>query len=122
MPSHAKSGHCALTRANRVFCTDKKRIRTENTVMDKSKGGSGWLLYKIVDCARMAFSSVRNRRSARTVSRPRNIATLQQRAARFKSPRIVMNLGMYTSREYVQLRWRNCTYSRERISQNEPTY
>jgi hypothetical protein len=26
-------------RANRVFCTDKKRIRTENTVMDKSNNG-----------------------------------------------------------------------------------
>jgi hypothetical protein len=79
MPSHAKSGHCALARANRVFCTDKNRIRTENAVMDKSKGGLAWLLYKIVDCARMCCWSVRNRRYARTVSRPRNIATLQQR-------------------------------------------
>jgi len=26
-------------RANPVFGTDEKRIRTENTVMDKSKGG-----------------------------------------------------------------------------------
>jgi len=26
-------------RANRVFCTDEKHIRAENTVMDKSKGG-----------------------------------------------------------------------------------
>jgi hypothetical protein len=42
------------------------------------KHGVG-VLYKIVDCARMCFSSVRNRRSTRTVSRPRNIATLQQR-------------------------------------------
>jgi len=42
-------------RANRDFCADEKRIRTEITVMDKSKGGSGWSLYKIVDCARMAF-------------------------------------------------------------------
>ena len=25
--------HCALARANRVFCTDEKRIGTENTVM-----------------------------------------------------------------------------------------
>jgi len=41
MPSHAKSGHCALARANRVFGTDEKRIRTENTVMDKSKNGLG---------------------------------------------------------------------------------
>jgi hypothetical protein len=63
-------------RANHVFCTDEKRIRTENTVMDKNKDDMG-LLSKIVDCARMCFSSVRNRRSARTVFRPRNIATLQ---------------------------------------------
>jgi len=48
-------------RANRVFCADEKRIRTENTVMNKNKGGLGWFLYKIVDCARMCFSSVRNR-------------------------------------------------------------
>jgi hypothetical protein len=51
-------------RANRVFRTDEKRIRTENTVMNKSKGGLGWLLSEIVDCAR-------------TASRPRNNATLQ---------------------------------------------
>src|SRR5450759_1921735 len=56
--------------------------------MDKSNNGLGLFLYKIVDCARMCFSSVRNRRSARTVSRPRNIATLQQWGARFKSSRI----------------------------------
>jgi hypothetical protein len=49
--------------------------------MDKHKDGLGLLLYKIVDCVRMCFSSVRNRRSARTVFRPRNIATLQQRGA-----------------------------------------
>jgi hypothetical protein len=73
------------TRANRVFRADEKRIRTENTVMDKSKGGSGRFLYKIADCARMCFSSVHNRRSARTVSRPRQIAILQYRVARFKS-------------------------------------
>jgi hypothetical protein len=48
-------------RANHVFCTDKKRIRTENAVMDKNKDGLGLLLYKIADCARMRFSSVRNR-------------------------------------------------------------
>jgi hypothetical protein len=35
-------------RANRVFGTDEKRIRTKNTVMDKSKGGFG-VLYKIGD-------------------------------------------------------------------------
>jgi len=73
------SGHCALARANRVFRADENRIRAKNTVMNKSKSGLGWLLSKIVDCARMCFSSVRNRRSARTASRPRNIATLQQR-------------------------------------------
>jgi hypothetical protein len=59
-------------RANRVFCTDEKHIRTENTVKDKSNHGLSLLLSKIVDCARMCFSSVRNRRSARTVFRPRN--------------------------------------------------
>jgi hypothetical protein len=34
-------------RANRVFCTDEKRIRTENTVMDKNRDGLGWVLSKI---------------------------------------------------------------------------
>jgi hypothetical protein len=47
-------------RANRVFCTDEKRIRTENTVMFNTKQGVGFL-YKIADCVRMCFSSVRNR-------------------------------------------------------------
>jgi hypothetical protein len=69
-------------RANRVFCTDVKRIRTENTVIVKNKDNAG-VLSKIVDCARMCFSSVRNRRSARTASRPRNIATMQQRRRDF---------------------------------------
>jgi len=36
--------HCALARANRVFCTDEKRIRTEHTVMDKSNNGLGCFL------------------------------------------------------------------------------
>jgi hypothetical protein len=72
---------CAL-RANRGFCTDEKHIRTETTVIDKSKGVSGRLLYKIVDCARMCFSSVRDRRSARTVFRSREISTLKNRGAR----------------------------------------
>jgi len=58
-------------RANRVFRADEKRIRTENAVMGKNKGGLGWFLYKIVDCARICFSSVRNPRSARTVFCPR---------------------------------------------------
>jgi hypothetical protein len=34
-------------RANRVFCTDEKRIRTENTVMDKNNKGLGLLLSTI---------------------------------------------------------------------------
>jgi len=63
--------HCALARANHVFCTDKKRIRAENVVTDKGQGGLGLLLSKIVDCARIRFSSVRNRRSVRTGRRPR---------------------------------------------------
>jgi hypothetical protein len=29
-------------RANRLFGTDKKRIRTKKAVMDKNKNGSGW--------------------------------------------------------------------------------
>jgi hypothetical protein len=58
-------------RANRVFCTDEKRIRTENTVTVNGKNGVGFL-YEIADCARMCFSSVRNRRSARSGFRPRN--------------------------------------------------
>jgi len=36
-------------RANRVFQTDEKHIRSENTVTDKNKGGLVWLLYKIAD-------------------------------------------------------------------------
>ena len=48
-------------RANRVFHTDEKRIRMENTVMDKSNRGLGLILYTIVDCARTGLSSVRNR-------------------------------------------------------------
>jgi hypothetical protein len=65
-------------RANRVFCTDEKRIRAKNTVMNENKDSAG-VLSKIADCVRMCFSSVRNRRSARTASRPRNIATPQPR-------------------------------------------
>ncbi|MBI5908549.1 MAG: hypothetical protein HY848_01120, partial [Betaproteobacteria bacterium] len=81
-------------RANLVFGTDEKRIRTKNKVMqllrnnchiranvfvilvaawgsakEKKKDRAG-VLSKIVDCARMRFSSVRKRRSARTVFRP----------------------------------------------------
>jgi hypothetical protein len=57
-------------RANRVFGTDEKRIRTENTVMGKPKDALG-ILIKIADCVRTRFSSVRNRRSVRTGRRPR---------------------------------------------------
>jgi hypothetical protein len=66
-------------RANRGFCTDEKHIRTEATVIVDTKQGVG-VLYKIADCVRMCFSSVRNRRSARTASRPRNLAALQRGA------------------------------------------
>ena len=41
-------------RANCVFCTDEKRIRAENTVMDKGEIGVGFL-YKIADWARIRF-------------------------------------------------------------------
>jgi len=41
-------------------------VAASGPTKDKNKGGSGWLLYEIADCARMCFSSVRNRRSART--------------------------------------------------------
>jgi len=72
---HCGERTCAL-RAPTVFSVRIKDIRTENTVTVNNKDGAGFL-YKIFDCVRMAFSSVRNRRSARTVFRPRNIATLQ---------------------------------------------
>jgi hypothetical protein len=45
-------------RANRVVCADEKRIREDNTVIDKNKNSAG-VLYTIVDCARMCFSSSR---------------------------------------------------------------
>ena len=41
------------------------------TVTVNSRQSPGLLLSKITDCARMCFSSVRNRRSARTGCRPR---------------------------------------------------
>jgi hypothetical protein len=56
-------------RANPVFCTDEKRIRTENTVMDKNRGGLDFIQDRRL-CTD-GFSSVRNRRSARTGRRPR---------------------------------------------------
>jgi hypothetical protein len=45
-------------RANHVFRTDKKRIRTENAVMDKTKDGLGLLF-----CTR---SQLRNNRQVRS--------------------------------------------------------
>jgi hypothetical protein len=36
------SGHCALARANRVFRADEKRIRSENTVIDKNRDSAGF--------------------------------------------------------------------------------
>jgi hypothetical protein len=51
-------------RANRVFCTDEKRIRAENTVMN-GRQRQRRVLEKIVD-------------RVWTISRPRNIVTLQQ--------------------------------------------
>jgi len=47
-------------RANRVFGTDEKRIRTKNTVIYKTEDTAG-VLYKIADWARMCFSSVPDR-------------------------------------------------------------
>jgi hypothetical protein len=72
------TGELRAARADRVFCADEKRIRTENTILDKGNHGFGLVFYKIADCARMCFSSVRNRRSARTAFRPRQIASLEQ--------------------------------------------
>jgi len=69
---YERDSSCALARANRDFRTDEKRIRTEITVIVKVKDSAGGL-YKIVDCARMSFSSVHNRRSARTGRRPRKV-------------------------------------------------
>jgi hypothetical protein len=42
-------------RANHVFGTDEKRIRTKNTVMDKTKDDIGLFLSTIADCGRTAF-------------------------------------------------------------------
>jgi len=55
------SAELRAARANRVFCTDKKRIHTENTVMDKSNDGLLLFLSKIAGYVRMRFSSVHNR-------------------------------------------------------------
>jgi len=52
------------TRANRVFGTDKKRIRAENTVMVKSKNGAGFHTRSSIRAD--GFSSAQNRNSAAT--------------------------------------------------------
>jgi hypothetical protein len=67
---------CAL-RAPTVSLVRIEKIRTNNTVLIKNNNGLGLFLYKIADCAQIVFSSVHNRRSARTAFRPRNNATLQ---------------------------------------------
>jgi len=45
----------------------------ENRVLDKSEHGEGLLLSKILDRARLRFSSARDRGSARTGRRPRKL-------------------------------------------------
>jgi len=52
-------------RANRIFCTDKKRIRTENTVLGKSIFGFGLSLCKIAECVRMTLINPRGRAAGR---------------------------------------------------------
>jgi hypothetical protein len=47
-------------RANRVFRTDEKHIRAEDTVMVNTRQALR-VLYKIADCVRMCISSARNR-------------------------------------------------------------
>jgi hypothetical protein len=54
-----------VLRAPTGFSARMKSIRAENPVTDNGADGLVFL-YEIVDCARMAFSSVHNRRSART--------------------------------------------------------
>jgi hypothetical protein len=78
---------CAL-RAPTVFLVRIKTIRTKNTVMDKSNNGLGLFLYKIADCVRTAFRPCAIGDPRGRVFRPRNIATLQQRGTRFKSPQL----------------------------------
>jgi hypothetical protein len=51
-------------RANRVFGTDMKRIRTKDTVMDKSKGGLGWFFLQDRRLRADGFSSAQQRNSA----------------------------------------------------------
>jgi len=66
-------GHCAL-RAPTVFSVPMKSASVQKTrLWIKTASAWGGLLYKIVDWVRMCFSSVPNRRSARTGRRPRKI-------------------------------------------------
>jgi hypothetical protein len=51
-------------RANRVFGTDMKRIRTKDTVMDKSRGGLGWFFLQDRRLRADGFSSAQQRNSA----------------------------------------------------------
>ena len=73
MKGNVRSKTCAL-RAPTAFSARTNDIRAENAVSVDGKSGS-WSLFKIVDCAGKAFFPLRNRRSARTVSCPRNNTT-----------------------------------------------
>jgi hypothetical protein len=73
---HMPRADLRAARANRVFRTDEKHIRAKNTVMVSTNQAVGGLC-KIADCVRMCFSSVHNRRSARTAFRPRKIEILK---------------------------------------------
>jgi hypothetical protein len=78
---------CAL-RAPTVVLVRINTIRTKTTVMDKSNNRFGLSLYKIANCMRTAFRPCAIGDPRGRVSRPRNIATLQQRGTRFQSPQI----------------------------------
>jgi len=56
-------------RANRVFCTDKNRIRTENTVLVKSKTGLGLLFIQDRRLRADGFSSAQHPNTATMASR-----------------------------------------------------
>ena len=76
---------CAL-RARTVFPARIDGIRAGNTVLTYKKNGS-WVLYKIVDCARMV--SIRAQSTIRADGTPSaQIATLQQLRTRFESLRM----------------------------------
>jgi len=46
-------------RANHGFCTDKERIRTETTVLDKGNSGLGLPLHQIAPMQRARLKSLR---------------------------------------------------------------